>query len=244
MPVFLRGKFYSQTPFGGYCVPGQRLAAFIYAFNRVLHISPNSSLKSENTKQVPSRSGNSKDCQYISTSEYLGNFPPENWLPPGKSICNQVEWKNSKCLNGFLKREPFLYILLLHIIARLLFRMNSCILRMHWLGICILHPTACTPCTIALHPGQLSATPRRNWLSDSAIVQLTYSYTLWETSSEKRQVSAKVHTIHMYVITHNAVSCIAIEKFSLLLIFLMLTTTWVTLKMLTIWIIQRNTTPL
>lgn len=38
----------------------------------------------------------------------------------------------------------------------------------------------------------------------------------------------------MYIITHNAVSCIVIEKFSLLLIFLMLTTTWVTLKMLAI----------
>lgn len=124
------------------------------------------------------------------------------------------------------------------------FRMNSCILKVHWLGICFLHPTTCTPCTIALHPGKLPATPRRNWLSDSAVVQLTYSYTLWEISSEKWQVSAKVHTIHMYIVTHNAVSCIVIEKFSLLLIFLMLTTTWVTLKMLTIWIIQRSTAPL
>lgn len=74
-------------------------------------------------------------------------------------------------------------------------------------------------------PGKLQIAQSRDQLPDSVVAQLTYSYTLWEVSSEKWQVSAKVHTGHTYIITHNAVLGITIEKFRPHFIFLMLTTT-------------------
>lgn len=124
--------------------------------------------------------------------------------------------KQSKYLNGFLKRESFLYILLWHISTRLLFRMGTC-LEMHvedtLTCIHILH--------LIMRHILLYSTGRGRWdqLSDRVVVQLTYSSTLGEISLEKWQVSAKVHTSHTYVMTHNAELCIMAEKFRPLFIF-------------------------
>lgn len=123
----------------------------------------------------------------------------------GKNIWSQAVWKKSKYLTVFLKREPFLYTLFLCISTRLL--LDAFLFRnVFWRYIDLIATFFIAQhgmsCPIPLQPGKLPLTQSRSQLSNSVVMQLTYSYTPWNISSRKWQVSAKVHRSHIYIITH------------------------------------------